>query len=59
MILHINAKLDRLFVVNNSCLPNTLLGRLFNIINKYFLTNIIEKEDIVSSVKKKINLDYF
>ena len=27
------------------------------LINKYFLTNIIEKEDIVSSVKKKINLE--
>ena len=26
------------------------------LINKYFLTNIIEKEDIVSSVKKKIDL---
>ncbi len=27
------------------------------LINKYFLTNIIEKEDIVSSVKKKIDLE--
>ena len=27
------------------------------LINKYFLTNIIEKEDIVSSVKKKVDLE--
>ena len=27
------------------------------LINKYFLTNIIEKEDIVSSVKKKIDIE--